>query len=55
MSTLLNPQFIVVLFVLVRAGDIAIGSAIARDTVRAIFYAVVAILALIYVVLSLVH
>lgn len=54
MSTLIDPQFILILFVLIRSGDIAIGSAIARDTVRAIVYGIVAILALIFVVLTLV-
>ena len=54
MSTLINPQFILVLFVLIRAGDIAISAAIARDTIRAICYAIVAILSIIFVVLTLV-
>jgi len=54
MSTFINPQFILVLFVLIRAGDLAISSAIARDTIRSILYGFVAILALIYVVLTFV-
>jgi hypothetical protein len=54
MSTFINPTFILVLFVLVRAGDIAISAAIARDTIRAIFYAIVSIFAMIFVVLTLV-
>ena len=53
MSTLLQPTFIILLFVLVRASDIAIGSAIARDTIRAIFYGIVAILSIIAVVIIL--
>jgi hypothetical protein len=54
MSTLINPQFIIVLFVLIRAGDIAISAAIARDAVRSLLYGIVAILALVFVVLALV-
>lgn len=50
MSTLLQPFFILVLYVLVRSADIAISASIARDIIRAIFYGIVAILALIYVV-----
>jgi hypothetical protein len=53
MSTLLQPQFIILLFVLVRSGDIAIGSARARDTIRALCYGIVAILAIIAVVIIL--
>jgi len=53
MSTLLQPLFIILLFVLVRSGDIAIGSALARDWARFVFYVIVAILALIAVVISL--
>ena len=47
MSTLLQPQIIVLLFVLVRSFDIAVSSAIARDTIRAIVYGIVAVLAII--------
>jgi hypothetical protein len=54
MATLINPQFILVLFVLIRAGDLAISSAIARDTIRAVLYGFVAVLALIFVVLTFV-
>jgi hypothetical protein len=53
MSTLLSPLFIILLFVLVRSGDVAISSAIARDWARFTFYVIVAILALIAVVISL--
>lgn len=52
MSILLNPTFILLLFITVRAGDIAISAGIARDTVRAILYGIVAVLALIATVLS---
>ena len=38
---------VLLLFVLVRAGDIAIGAAVVRDVLRAIFYGIVAVLALI--------
>jgi hypothetical protein len=54
MSGLLQSTFILMLFVLVRSADIAISSGIARDTIRAIVYGIVAILALIVVVLNLV-
>lgn len=54
MNTLIQPLFIITLYVLVRCADIAISSAIARDTPRCIIYGIVAILALIAVVLTLV-
>lgn len=47
MSTLLQPQIIILLFVLVRSFDIAVSSAIAHDTIRAIAYGIVAVLAII--------
>jgi hypothetical protein len=53
MHSLLQPLFIIVLFVLVRCADIAIGAARGRDTIRAICYGIVAILALIYIVVTL--
>ena len=53
MHTLIQFQFIVLLFVVVRSGDIAIGAAVARDTIRALVYGLVAILALIAVILVL--
>ena len=53
MHTLIQFQFIVLLFVLVRAGDIAIGAAYTRDTIRALVYGIVALLALIAVILTL--
>jgi len=48
-----NSLLIIVIFVLIRSADIAISSAIARDIIRSIFYGIVAILALVFVVLSL--
>ena len=53
MSKFLAPLFILVLFVLVRSGDLAISAGIARDTVRAVLYGIVALLALLAVVISL--
>lgn len=53
MAVLLQPPFIILLFVLVRSGDLAISAGIARDTIRAICYGFIAILALIVVVLTL--
>lgn len=47
MSTLLQPQIIVLLFALVMSFDMAVSSAIARDTIRAIAYGIVAVLAII--------
>jgi hypothetical protein len=53
MERLIQPVVVVLLFVLVRAGDIAIGAALARDTVRAIIYGIVAVLAVIALIVSL--
>lgn len=53
MNTLIQPFFIIVLFVLIRSADIAISASIVRDIVRAIFYGIVGILALVYVVITL--
>lgn len=53
MRTFLQPAMIMVLFVLVRAGDLAIGAAMGRDTIRVICYGFVAILALIAVIFVL--
>lgn len=55
MRELIDASFIIVLFVLVRCADLAISAGIARDTVRAICYGIVAILALIAVVVALFH
>lgn len=49
---LLQPLFIVLLFIVVRSGDIAISSSQARDTIRTICYGLVAILALIALILA---
>ena len=53
MKTLLQPLFIVLLFVLVRSGDLAITSALARGIIRAVCYGIVAVLALIAVIIVL--
>lgn len=50
--TLIQPLFVLVLYALVRCADISISSARARDTIRSLCYGIVAILALIYVVLT---
>lgn len=55
LHTLLVPLFIVLLFVLARSADLAIVSALARSYIRAVCYGIVAILALIAVLLTLVH
>jgi hypothetical protein len=53
MKTFLNPLFVVLLFVAVSAGDTAISAAIARNTIRAICYGIVALLALIVIIITL--
>lgn len=53
MHTLIQPLFIILLFVLVRSADLAICAGIARDTVRIICYGLVAVLALFAVVITL--
>lgn len=53
MRVLLQPAMVVVLFVLVRAGDLAISAAIARQTIHAVLYGLVALLALIVLVFAL--
>lgn len=52
MHTLIQPLVVLLLFVLVRAGDLAISSAMARDTIRAVLYGLVAIRALIALIVS---
>jgi hypothetical protein len=47
-----QPPSILLLFVLIRSGDLAISAAIARAVIRAVCYGVVAILALIALILS---
>lgn len=53
MHTILQPLFVIALFVLVRAGDLAISAGIARSTIRAVCYGIVAILALIVLLLAI--
>lgn len=55
MQPFIQAAFITVLFVLVRAGDLAISAAIAHSYIRAFCYGIVAILALAFVVLALLH
>ena len=54
MHALLQPLFIVLLFVLAYSADLAITNGIAHNTIRAIVYGIIAVLALIVVVLTLV-
>ncbi len=51
MRTLIQPSFVIILFVLVRAADLAIGAAIGRALIQAVAYGLVAILALLAVLL----
>lgn len=51
--TLLTPLFVLALYVLVRSADIAISAGVARDTIRAVVYGIVAILALLVVFVTL--
>lgn len=53
MKAFLQPQMLLVLFVLVRAGDLAISAAIGRSVIRAICYGIVALFALLIIVLTL--
>lgn len=53
MHTLIEPSFILILATLVFSADRAITASIVRDFVRVICYGIVALLALIYVVVSL--
>jgi hypothetical protein len=50
---LLAPTIILVLFICVRSGDIAITAARVNDVIRAICYGIVALLALITLVIAL--
>lgn len=54
MKALIQPTTILLLFVCVRAGDLAIGAAIARDVLRAVLYGATSILALIALIVALV-
>lgn len=53
MRTLIQPTVVLLLFVLVRAADLAITAALAHSIVRAICYGIVALLALIALLLAL--
>lgn len=53
MPKLLIPTTGLILYALIRAGDLAIVSAIARDVLRAILYGIVAVLALIILIFAL--
>lgn len=53
MKTLIQPLFVILLFVLVRSADLAISAAIAKGIIRAICYGIVAVLALLAVVVIL--
>lgn len=54
MKALFTAQLAILLFVLVRSADLAISSAMVRSVIRAVFYGVVALLALIVVILALI-
>jgi uncharacterized MnhB-related membrane protein len=54
MKALFTAQMVVLLFVLVRSADLAITNALVRSIIRAIVYGVVALLALIAVILTLI-
>lgn len=53
MTVLLAPLFVLVLFVLVFAGDMFIGALRGRDIARSVAYGIVAVLALFSLFLSL--
>lgn len=53
LHTLIQPLFIIVFFVMIRSTDLAIGYTVSHDALRAVFYWFVAVLALIYVVVTL--
>ena len=53
MRTLFTAQMVVLLFVLVRSADLAITNALVRSIIRAVIYGIVALLALIAVILTL--
>ena len=54
MHALIQPTIILLLFVCVRCIDLAITAALAHNTLRAVAYSVVAVLALIALILALV-
>lgn len=53
MKVLFTAQIVVLVFVLVCSADLAITNALVRSIIRAVFYGVVALLALIAVILVL--
>jgi uncharacterized MnhB-related membrane protein len=53
MHTLFTFQMVLLVFVLVRSADLAITNALVRAIIRAVFYSVVALLALIAIILTL--
>ena len=53
MKAFLQPLMVAVLFVLVRSADLAISAALARSIIRAVCYGIVALLALIVVLITL--
>ena len=55
MNIIFAASFIIVLYVFGRSLDIAISSARANDVIRAIFYGLVALLAIIYLILQFIH
>jgi len=55
MQSFIQAAFITVAYVLVRAADLAVSAAIALASIRAVCYGIVAILALVFVVLALLH
>ena len=54
MKAFLQPVMVVLLFVLVRSADLAISAALARSIIRAVCYGIVALLALIVVIITLI-
>ena len=52
MKTFLTFQAVTLLYVLVRAADLAITSAIGHAVIRAVCYGIVAVLALLVVILT---
>ncbi len=53
MKAFFTAQLVVLIFVLVRSADLAITNALVRSIIRAIIYGVVALLALIAILLTL--
>ncbi len=53
MRALFTAQMVILVFVLVRSADLAITNALVRSIIRAVFYSIIALLALIAVILTL--